>query len=354
MLSRSEASLQRERATSGRCFAAAQHDNPRTAAQEENPRAAAQEDNSRAAAQEENPRAAAQHDNPRTAAQEDNSRAAAQEDDPRTGAQEDDPRISGPVADPSDVVLACGPGVAGGGPVQVLVLGDLAAIVSAVPLVEFGAEAIRARLEDAAWLETMVRGHNRVVETIHRRQVVLPAKFGSVYASAADLAAALADVHDILLTQLRWLDGCDEWGVRLYADRETIQQRVVTENTAVRQLQHELASARPGRAYFLQRKLADLVAAETEQALSTLAQTAYDHADRIALAGQINPRSSAARRASQEVEILRAAFLIRRPDTAAFFEAIRHFAEDQAGLRCEYSGPWAPYSFAASMAGDLR
>jgi hypothetical protein len=50
--------------------------------------------------------------------------------------------------------------------------------------------------------------------------------------------------------------------------------------------------------------------------------------------------------ADPEEEILRASLLIRRDIADQFKEAAASIAAMSDGLRCEHSGPWAPYSFA--------
>ena len=233
-----------------------------------------------------------------------------------------------------------------GDPVQLLISGDLAAVVRPASLTEFGAEAVRERLHDAAWLEAMARSHHEVIAAIHREQAILPAKFGCVYAGAEDLRTALEQTHDALVAQLERLEDCDEWAVHIYADRPTIQRCVDAEHPTIQRLHQELVSARPGRAYFLQRKLADEIAVATDQALSDLAQTGYDHLVRYAVAGQVSPPARPADGPNDEIEILRAAFLLQRVSREPFVAELGRFAESQVGLRCEYSGPWPPYSFA--------
>jgi hypothetical protein len=232
-------------------------------------------------------------------------------------------------------------------PVQRLGCGDLAAIVKPVSLAEFDAEAGNKSNHDAGSLEAMVRSHNEIIATIHREQAVLPAKFGCVYPHTEDLRAALEHSHDALVAQLKRLEGCDEWAVHIYVDRPTIQQGLNTEHPTIRQLQQQLATASPGRAYFLQRKLADELAVATDQALNDLAQSGYDHLARRAVAGQVNPIRRATSNVSGDWEILRAAYLVRRSNQGTFIAEIQILAESQEGLRCEYSGPWPPYSFAA-------
>jgi hypothetical protein len=237
------------------------------------------------------------------------------------------------------------PQVDDGEPVQLLASVDLAALVRRVPLAEFGAEPLRARLQDPAWVEAMVRSHNEVIAAIHHEQAVLPAKFGCVYARAEDLTTALEQAHDALVTQLEGLEGCDEWGIHIYADVPAIQQRLMAEDPTMLRLQQEVASARPGRAYFLQRKLTHEVAAATEQAVGDLAQRAFEHLVPWAVASQVTPPTRPARDPS-ETEILRAAFLVRRESVERFVGEVRAVGEGPEAVRCAYSGPWPPYSFA--------
>ncbi|MBI4317314.1 MAG: GvpL/GvpF family gas vesicle protein [Chloroflexi bacterium] len=252
---------------------------------------------------------------------------------------------------PGLAALGVGPGLDGGKPVQALAYREVAAVVSPVRLAELGPEAVRAHLQDMAWLEAMVRGHERVAELVQQDHGILPARFGCVYGRADEVIAALERTYDTLAEQLDRLHGCDEWGVHAYADRAIVERRVADEAPAVRQFKEELAAARPGRAYFLQHKLADLLAAATEQALSDLAQACYDHLSRLAVASQVGPRAGTVR---VQAEILRAAFLVSRPQVKVFIEEVRFFAEAHAGLRCQYSGPWPPYSFARIEEGGNR
>jgi hypothetical protein len=247
--------------------------------------------------------------------------------------------------------------------VQVLDCGALAAIVRRVPLAQFSAEALRARHDDTAWFAEMAHRHNRVIAAIHQQQTILPAKFGSIYARAEDVQTAVAEAREALLAQLERVEGCDEWAVHVYAARPVIEQRVSTEHPIIQQLQHDLATASPGRAYFLQRELDEEHTAATEQALRELGQAAYEHLARWAAASWLkatrgrSPRGGAGRvtpparstAAHGEIEILRAAFLVRRTTTAPFLAEVGSCVEGRDGVRCDYSGPWAPYSFAVPI-----
>lgn len=238
-----------------------------------------------------------------------------------------------------------------GKPVQMLPNGNLVAIVSPMPVDELGIEALRTRIQNATsapgWLEQIVRAHERVVEAVQRARGILPAKFGCVYATVEDLKTALEHDRDTLLARLKQLKGCDEWGVKLFADLLAIRRIASEENPMARQLRQELAIARPGRAYFLQRKLVEVLDAATDQHVDDLAQACYDHLARSVGTGQMTPPSKTPGTSMPEVEIMRAAFLVPRVGVDVFVKEIHRFAESRDGLRCEYSGPWPPYSFVA-------
>lgn len=236
---------------------------------------------------------------------------------------------------------------------QLLEFSELAAVVRAVPLSGFSAAALRERLHSASSLEATVRSHHHVIDTIHARQAILPAKFGALYASADDVLSALRPVHDTLLNQLNRLDRCDEWAVHLYADRAAVGECASRGNAAIQLLREQRAAARPGRAYFLEQRLRDEMKTATEDALAVLAQTVFDRLAGCAVAQQVSPIAPAADLAGEE-EILRASFLVSRDRAESFEEAVGSAADTSDGMRCERSGPWPPYSFAAPYDGCVR
>lgn len=235
--------------------------------------------------------------------------------------------------------------------VQVVEGEHLTAVVSPVAADEFSPEVVAARAEDPAWLEAVVRAHNEVIATVHAEQAILPAKFGSVYADLPDLESALRQLREPLLQQLEQLEGTDEWAIHVYADRSLVREYVAGHHPDVTALKTELASARPGRAYFLQRKLTDTIAIACDHAMNDLAQAAFEHLARRSIASQVNPLGRAETDAVR-VEILRAAFLVSRSDSDEFLQTVDSLRNDDEGLDVEVTGPWPAYSFAA-VPGDM-
>jgi hypothetical protein len=241
-----------------------------------------------------------------------------------------------------------------GGPVSLIPLGRLVAIVSPVFIADYSPETLSARATDAAWLEAMVRSHNDVIDAVHVRGTILPAKFGSVYAAIDDLRWALEPVQDALQDQLQRLRGTDEWAVHAYADRVVTEGEVAVQDPEIVALRSQLADARPGRAFFLQRKLADTLAAATDEALNRAAQEVHDRLMTHALDYQVTPPGRGAQAERGKLEILHAAYLVARDDTDRFLHAADTAGDYHPGMQVESTGPWPPYSFVRSVTGDAQ
>jgi hypothetical protein len=229
-------------------------------------------------------------------------------------------------------------------PLQFLECDALAAVVRPLRLADLPAEN-RERPRSSAELESLVWSHNRVVDAVHAQQAMLPAKFGMVYTHDADIVAALRSAHDALLSRLDQVDGCDEWAVHLYTSRALVRETIVASDPAIRLLREACAASTRGRAYFRERQLRDDVDATTRLALETRAQQAFARLMEHAVAGQVNAITPVDD-SSDDVEILRATFLIARHQTERFQSSLR-IVSDGGALRSESSGPWPPYSFAA-------
>jgi len=241
------------------------------------------------------------------------------------------------------------------GPVQLLEIGSLAAVVRRILLADFTAEALQTQLGDPSRLRLVVQMHNDVIHAFHQERAILPAKFGAAYARFSDIAAAIDQRSEAILAQLTRLDGCDEWAVHVYVDQRIIREAVRADQ-ATEPAQQQLAAASPGRAYFLRRKLDDDLAARTAHVTEEIALAAFQRLAGLAVDARGDRPANPSGNDDAEAEVLRAAFLVRRELSEEFVASVRATADYGRGWHCTYSGPWPPYSFAASpeMDGDER
>ena len=113
----------------------------------------------------------------------------------------------------------------GSSDVRVIAEGELAAIVGAVALEEFGEEPLRQNLEDPDWLARTAHAHEAVLERALGTTTVVPFRIATLYGDEPHLREFLAANRASLLELLERLDGKVELGVKAYFDRGAQERR---------------------------------------------------------------------------------------------------------------------------------
>lgn len=119
------------------------------------------------------------------------------------------------------------PGVGRGAPVELLVVEDLVAIVSPVPLAAFTPEALRACQDDPAWIEAQVRAHQEVLARASCQATVIPLRFGTVFHDAAGVRAMVIEHAPRFREALTRLAGRQEWGLKISMDEARLAAQIV-------------------------------------------------------------------------------------------------------------------------------
>lgn len=223
---------------------------------------------------------------------------------------------------------------------------DLAAVMSVVPLNEFGEEALQANLTDPTWTALRAMRHERVVEYFGRRASIVPLRFGTIYLRRDSIQQMLLEKQAELIGLLNRLRGREEWGVNIYCERAKLLEKIETLSATLRELSAQAAQARPGQSYLLRKKIEALrvdearaemkrVAAEVEGQLSSLS----DGTARLrVLKDEASEHGSV---------VAKLAFLVGRESYAEFRAAAERLADEHAdaGYRLELTGPWPAYNF---------
>jgi hypothetical protein len=230
----------------------------------------------------------------------------------------------------------------GGLPVRSVAGDGLVAVVSEVGMDDFGESALRAHLEDLAWLEATAKAHHQVIDDLASTQPVVPMRLATVFNSDASLQSMLAErgreLHDVLdrIGQRR------EWGVKVFAAtaERTPKSRADVERGAV-------AAAGSGAAY-LQRRRSQLDA--SRQARHDEARSAEDvHAElsRLAADSRLHPPQVPELAGTKAPMLLNAAYLLDESSERRFSDAVQELARQYRAIQLQLTGPWPPYSFAS-------
>lgn len=215
--------------------------------------------------------------------------------------------------------------------------------VGDVPAADFREEALRRRLEELEWLETVARAHHAVVEALAAVTTVLPLRLATVYVDDAGARAALDDGAPAFAERLSLLAGHREWGVKVYADPSAAAVPAAPAEDGLS----------PGRSYLRQRR-------EQRSGREEVYRDAAAAAARVEEAASRQAAGRARHRVQQGIlagpagageNVVNDAYLVPDAGSDAFRAGVEAAAEGLAGVRVEVTGPWAPYSFAVPSEG---
>lgn len=231
-------------------------------------------------------------------------------------------------------------GVAGA-PVRLVGAQGLAVVVSSVPESDFGETALKARLEDLDWLESVARAHHSVVEAVFARTTVLPLRLATLHLDdnrVRDMLDRRADEFALLLDQLA---GHVEWGVKVYALPPAPGPPAPAAVSAA-------TGASPGRDYLRSRQRRRRSGEDAWRAARD-AVLSIDAAARGLAVDRVEHRLQEGELATGPgYNVSNNAYLVPRQGGAEFQERLLGTAGNLDGIRVDITGPWAPYSFTAS------
>jgi gas vesicle protein GvpL/GvpF len=243
-----------------------------------------------------------------------------------------------PAAEASTDPFAGLRGVNPSGEVTIVVEGPVAALVSPVPLAEFGAGAIDERLRSPDWLEEKVRAHEAVLEAALHRSAVVPFRFGAIYHGEHQIRQMLRD-HDRLGPTLERLRGTVELGVKGFLDPARFRARRGEEEPE--------GSTESGRAY-LMRKQRDRELTEDIRAFhAACAQESHQLLAAAARESRLLPLQPPEVSPHDGDMFLNAAYLVDGRGDAQIRSRLADLesAYREDGVGYELTGPWPPYNF---------
>jgi hypothetical protein len=231
---------------------------------------------------------------------------------------------------------------------------SIQAIVSKVSLQEFGQESLEANLDDMQWLQAKVYAHQNVLETVLNRFTLVPMRFCTIYRSERRVREMLARHYDDLVDALGYLEGKQEWGVKAYCDEKNLAQRVEGVSERTQELKAEMAQKSSGAAYFMKKKLDEIVVEEVERISGEYAQRSHDRLSNHAQEVVINSLQGKELTRREGVMILNGAYLVAKDQLAAFRAELDSLKGEYGdlGFSYELTGPWTPYNFVTIHLGE--
>ena len=242
-----------------------------------------------------------------------------------------------------------GPGVDGQNSLAVATFEDLAAVWSPVPVEDFSGPEAEERLRDLTWIGPRVIRHQEVVAGVMRHSPVLPVRFGTIFASRANLEKVLQRHSGAIAGFLERLTDQEEWAVKGMLDRPGAKEKLFSLKLA--REAESLEALSPGKRYFEEQRLRAAGDQELQRWLKEVCRRLW--ADLRDYTAEVQERRLLSRKTtgSDQDMVWNWALLIPRPAVGGFQALIQEVNNQYAdrGLRLEVTGPWPPYSFCPAL-----
>jgi hypothetical protein len=242
-----------------------------------------------------------------------------------------------------------GQGLDGRNSLALALFQDLAAVWSPVAVEDFSGAEAEERLRDLTWIGPRVIRHQEVVAGLMRHSPVLPARFGTIFASLANLEKMLQRHHDRIDGFLKRITDQEEWAVKGLLDRKGAQEKLFSLNLAREAASLEALS--PGKRYFEEQRRRAAGKQELQQWLQKVGQEVW--ADLRNCAAEARERRLLSREVtgSDQDMVWNWALLVPEKALPDFQARLRDANARYAGhgLALECTGPWPPYSFTPAL-----
>lgn len=238
------------------------------------------------------------------------------------------------------------PGIEPRGPVDLVQEGELAALVSRVPLSEFSDERLREHLNDIEWVERVARVHERVLEQTLEQATLVPLRLCTLYKDRDGVERMLREQEPVLRQALASLRGRREWGVKLFADPDRLLEAVTEKESS------DFAGAASGTAYMRRRARERELSERAQELGDAIAEEIHLRLEQLADAARANTPQRQEVHGRDGRMLLNGVYLVPREREDDFADLVSSLREQrqESGLELELTGPWPPYNFVSTSA----
>ena len=236
-------------------------------------------------------------------------------------------------------------GLDGGSPLYAVTAGGLSAVVSDVPLEEYGGEKMAENGENIEWLKEKAARFMEIVMEVMARTSVIPMKFLTIFLTEDRVVESLEAHRADFSEAFGRISGRDEYSVKIYCDESAYKEATLAEE--VRNFEDSLAGKPKGAAFFLKKKFETELDEKLRGRICGLTNGFAEALSALASDMKINKNLAKEMTGVAIPMVLNCAFLVGAGQREAFageIEKIRN-RYGKSGFLIELSGPWPPYSF---------
>jgi hypothetical protein len=246
-----------------------------------------------------------------------------------------------------DATLVAPPPGIDDAPIDLERMGELAALVSALPASTYDAGALEERVADLDWLGPRAIAHDRVLSWASDRGAIVPFPMLTLFSDGAAVRGMLGERRETLLSGLRRAGAGREYALRVYRVDAELLRHLPELSPRLQELERAASAASPGQRYLLERKLEAERKAELRLVSQRVAGETYEALAACAEDAARSPIPQTPTDAASGIMILDAAFLVAPTRFDSFQQRLSDIVaqRDSQGFRFDFTGPWPPYHF---------
>lgn len=229
--------------------------------------------------------------------------------------------------------------------VSTVLSGELAAVVSRVPLADFDEQRLREHLGDMEWVERVARRHEEVLEVVGAERTVIPMRLCTIYRDRDGVGNMLSRETVAMQEALQLLQGRSEWGVKMFARPDRPQPQP---EPGGRDETPDSGAAYLERQRHLRRRRS-----ETDQELAAGCEAIHAQLAGIAARALVLAPQRPEVSGHEGEMLLNGVYLVDSAELARFHEAVTALGQEfgAVGLELEATGPWPAYNFVPDAIG---
>lgn len=223
----------------------------------------------------------------------------------------------------------------------------LYAVMSIVSSDEFSEDNLKKNMADLEWIKAKAGLHEKIIEEIMEDVCVVPFKLATLFTTVDSLRMCLEEHLEEFKDNLKRLKGREEWGVKIYCDVERLKDSIVREDEEILEINKEINSASPGKAFFLSKKKEELLDAVANKILNEYSKTSFDRLIEHGRQARINKLLPKEVTERKDEMIFNSSFLVDKGKVGEFVRAVDYLNGEYTGMgiNLDCTGPWPPYNF---------
>lgn len=241
-----------------------------------------------------------------------------------------------------EAVPATGEAIDGSNRFGATTAGAVSAVFTPVDAAAFSQEVIDRRAGDLEWLGAIGYRHQAVMAQLMKLTAIIPLRAFTLFSGEESLRDYLADHAAALDETLTRLDGKEEWTLQVEFEPSKWSDALSSRVASLRAMQDEIASASPGKAFLLRKKLDD----EKKRASREAEQQVVAEIERT-VRETLRAETLAETRERRDGAFPQINVLLNRDDETLLSELRDRLAEryGREGVSLAVTGPWPPYTF---------